>query len=94
MTSLYVLSVFLYSSFVLFLGIITRGKMLFFLFFWGGCLVFVVLGFCFCLLRWIRSRLTGLSWLLLCLLVSKMICTCTLRFFPFFFPFCIHHYQI
>lgn len=37
MTSLYVLSVFLYSSFVLFLGIITRGKMLFFfLFFWGG----------------------------------------------------------
>lgn len=37
MTSLYVLSVFLYSSFVLFLGIITRGKMLFFFcFFWGG----------------------------------------------------------
>lgn len=72
------LTVFLYLSFVCLSRILCKVNAVL------GGLVWLLLFFC--LLRWMRSRLTGLSCLLLCLLlVSKTSFSHALRFFPFFY---------
>lgn len=87
MTSLYVLSVFLYSSFVLFLGIITRGKMLFFFVFLGGVSGLCCIGLLFLSVTLDKEQA---DWTLLASAVPSCLkddLYLYFEVFPFFFPF-------
>lgn len=72
----------LYPCTYLFLGITTQGIFCFVLF---GASSVSWTSVVFDLLRWMRSRWTGLSWLLLCLLVLKTTSTRAFRFSLYLF---------